>query len=1287
MLKTTRRRSKNTKQRLSSQLYIAFESTVLMINVFALILGWLLVGAAETLAQPASINFQPTNGMAGRRVTEWLILGPLTSDYSAPNPTTLPKAGDQGAASGDGKQVRVWQAYSGEDIFLHFPRLSGRNESSTDEQPFRNIDTTPNRSGGSAQGRTNMSRGPKSDGRPANWVDRRVFVFCTFLSGSAAKATLELENLGIQSGYTLWFNGEKVRECESGAFEVAVKAGFNHCLIEIDTSGVEWPPKNLWLYLWAIPGGIGEWRISSEDFTGRDKKPIGNRFEGRANGWRFHPGESPRWADPGLDDASWSYVHWGSDRQREWTEQNLLRRLEQSWWGSGWFRRRLSVDSSLFNQMVVLRFGSIPRSPKAFEVYFDGQLANTFGVLGTNASRMLPVPIRLDDQPEHVVAVRYIAEVPKQAIQEFRRELPTLPETQAASEASSRSGAGGVASQEVRDRRIVRTAKVPFEKFSMRIAPLNASIGQSLIESQFNGLVNLLPCGILFAFALLNLFLFVFSPAQKVNLYYSLSVAFLGGSLLCGYYQDSVSTTRFQYLGHLQVSFVALFAVGFVAFLHQMFYGRLPQPAKWVAVAVLAFVTSVFLNWPLAYLLAFGLVFVVVLGGVKMVLTAIREKKEGAWLIGLSVAYLALYQALSDAQPFQQNSALHALPRLFSYFVIPIAISIYLAREFAKKSQTLELKLAEVSTLSARTLEQEQERKRMIEEQKNVLEIQVAERTAQLREQSAKVEVQNKELAEAKESADAASKSKSQFLANMSHELRTPLNAILGYSEMLQEEAQDLGQQDFVPDLQKIHGAGKHLLGLINDILDLSKIEAGKMTMFLENFDVAKMIHEVKATVLPLVAKKSNKLEVECAPDVGIMRADLTKVRQVLFNLISNAAKFTEKGTIMLRVGREARDESRAQNRNLALDSRPSSLVFSVSDTGIGMTPEQLSKMFQAFTQADASTTKKFGGTGLGLAISKKFCQMMGGDLTVVSEYGKGSTFTVTLPVDVRDLKVEADASAHAKGEFGDVDGPGDGPLVLVIDDDATVRDLMRRSLHKDGFRVAIAANGNEGLEQARRLKPSIITLDVMMPGTDGWAVLTALKGEPALASIPVVMVTIVDDKNLGFAMGASDYLTKPIDWERLSQVLAKYRTGVSGEKVLLVEDDPATCEMVEHHLSKAGWIVVTAGNGRTALERVAEQIPDLILLDLMMPEMDGFEFMQELRKRSDAKTIPVIVVTAKELTEEDRKRLNGQVQSILNKSAYRIEDLVKEIQRMIAGRRSEPQLSLPFAKPLPQVI
>jgi signal transduction histidine kinase/CheY-like chemotaxis protein/sugar lactone lactonase YvrE len=523
------------------------------------------------------------------------------------------------------------------------------------------------------------------------------------------------------------------------------------------------------------------------------------------------------------------------------------------------------------------------------------------------------------------------------------------------------------------------------------------------------------------------------------------------------------------------------------------------------------------------------------------------------------------------------------------------------------------------------------------------------------------LEAKNAELAEAKIAADQANTAKSAFLANMSHELRTPMNAIIGYSEMLQEEAEDLDQKGFIPDLQKIHGAGKHLLGLINDILDLSKVEAGKMTLYVEEFDVAKLANEVAATVQPLVTKNGNRLEVICPADIGVMRADVTKVRQTLFNLLSNASKFTEQGTIKLEVGGE-RFEGRTTPDAPA--PRTSHFVFRVIDTGIGMTAEQMSKLFEAFSQADASTTRKFGGTGLGLAISRKFCRLMGGDITVTSEPGQGSTFTVTLPAQVSETPQLADTQFFQRP--APAPGVATGPLVLVIDDDASVRELMQRSLGKDGFRIEVAADGRTGLEMAKRLKPAVITLDVMMPSMDGWAVLTALKADPATTGIPVVMLTIVDDKNMGFALGAADYFTKPIDWQRLSAVLHKYRKPAASQSVLVVEDDERTREMLRRTLQKEGWQVREAANGRLGLEQLGHGAPGLILLDLMMPEMDGFGFMQELRKRPDCAQVPVIVITAKDLTEEDRRRLSGEVARILGKDSTSREQLVAEVRQFL---------------------
>ena len=519
------------------------------------------------------------------------------------------------------------------------------------------------------------------------------------------------------------------------------------------------------------------------------------------------------------------------------------------------------------------------------------------------------------------------------------------------------------------------------------------------------------------------------------------------------------------------------------------------------------------------------------------------------------------------------------------------------------------------------------------------------EMLAQIEKHQAALREINTQLSESEQRALAATHAKSQFLANMSHELRTPLNAIIGYSEMLQEEVQDLGQAGLLADLQRIHAASKHLLALINDILDLSKIEAGKMTLFLETFDVPALVGEVAATVRPLAAKKHNQFRVECAPGLGAIRADLTKVRQTLFNLISNAAKFTEHGTITLRVVVEG-----AQVR------------FEVTDTGIGMTPEQLGRLFQAFTQADESTSRKYGGTGLGLVISRKFCHLMGGDITVTSRPGQGSCFTVRLPREVRPLATPAAEAPAAPAPAPSRPDPR-ASLVLVIDDDPDVRDLLQRALTKDGFRVQTASDGPQGLRLARQLKPAVITLDVMMPEIDGWHVLTTLKADPELAQIPVIIVSMVDDKNLGFALGAADYLPKPIDWSRLSTLLARYRNPTAPNRVLVVEDEPATLALIRRNLAKEGWEVTCAENGQMALDHLAVAPPDLILSDLMMPVMDGFELLERLRAQLKEHLPPVIVMTAKDLTPAERQRLNGQAARVLQKGTTSTEDLLAAVR------------------------
>jgi signal transduction histidine kinase/DNA-binding response OmpR family regulator len=502
--------------------------------------------------------------------------------------------------------------------------------------------------------------------------------------------------------------------------------------------------------------------------------------------------------------------------------------------------------------------------------------------------------------------------------------------------------------------------------------------------------------------------------------------------------------------------------------------------------------------------------------------------------------------------------------------------------------------------------------------------------------------------------AEEASRTKSSFLANMSHELRTPLNAIIGLTELLCDNAARFGTEKALEPPRRVLRAGRHLLSLINDILDLSKIEAGKMDLTLESVAIGPVVEEVLGTARPLAEQNKNALELDCPEGIGSVHADNMRLRQVLLNLLSNACKFTKGGTVRLRI---ARAEEAGQHW----------VDFAVSDTGIGMTEEQLGRLFQEFTQADASTTRQFGGTGLGLAISRRLCRLMGGDITVTSVPGEGSTFTVRLPTEAGPPLPVAQTSPAATSPAV---SQGDRGTILVIDDDATARELIATYLAGEGFAVETAASGVDGLKKVRELRPAAVTLDIMMPDVDGWTVLAAMKGDPALADIPVVIVTIVDEQRRGIALGAAGYLTKPIDRERLIEIVSRFRVVDAPGRVLVVEDDEDQRQLMRAILGARGWAVREAANGRLALDAIRAELPDVILLDLMMPEMDGFELVAALQANAAWREIPVVVVTALDLTAEDRQRLKGGVEQILSKHAFPPAELMARLGALLGETR-----------------
>lgn len=555
----------------------------------------------------------------------------------------------------------------------------------------------------------------------------------------------------------------------------------------------------------------------------------------------------------------------------------------------------------------------------------------------------------------------------------------------------------------------------------------------------------------------------------------------------------------------------------------------------------------------------------------------------------------------------------------------------------------------------------------------------VQNRTEELRQATEELEQTNRtleekvhertvELEHAMIAASDANQAKSAFLAKMSHELRTPMNAIIGYSEILLEDAEDDEDEATCEDLNKILAAARHLLGLINDVLDLSKIEAGRMDLFVEEQGVVGLTEQVYSTVAPLVGKGGNQFVIDCPEDVGVIRVDATKLRQILLNLISNAAKFTENGTITLKVERTS----------AGTDAR---IRFSVIDTGIGMTQEQCDKIFEAFTQAEASTSSKYGGTGLGLAITKQFAQLMEGDVIVTSEVGKGSTFTVDLPVSVDDktrTRFKDTQIISAQEEDDEEEIPTQVlpamARVVVVAEDESLRDGVIDLLPGDHYQVNHVARAKQALEVIREVRPDVILLDVLMEGGLGLEVLNKLKADQSLAPVPVVLLTVTEDGSVPtLAVGAEDYVPKNKLGQNLPGILAKHSDQPANRHVLVAEDDNMVREMIGRQLSREGWEVVLAPNGKAAVEAMEERVPALVLLDLMMPKMDGFGVLREMRADDRLKDVPVVVLTSLDLTGSVRQLLRQQTEKVLQKGRYSKEELLAEIKSALVEFGTSP--------------
>lgn len=784
--------------------------------------------------------------------------------------------------------------------------------------------------------------------------------------------------------------------------------------------------------------------------------------------WKFKIGDDLRWVDPNFDDSSWEElkvpVPWGKQGHYGYS-------------GIAWYRLKLHVpENGIRQQLSGITIGFVDSS---YELYASGRKIGQVGSLP-------PYPKMEYDR---IATFR----IPKES---FSSNGELVLAIRVWKSAEKEPASGGL-----------------YER-NFLLGPI-----EFLIQREFlSEIPLLLLSAIFFMIGIYHLHLYF----RRRNLEEYLLCGVLSGfnASLYTFLRSQwkfVLTDDFMQLKEVEYFAAYTFTPVAIQFLWPVMNRRISTPLRifqlsFLFLALICMTPGLRLNiltlpiWEIAVALFFPYATYLILGNA---LKGHAESKTIA--VGLLFAISALVNDIAVDHAWIQSPRL--MPYGFAALVLSMTLS--LSNRFSRVYSELDVLRADLEKrVEDRTLQLTAQTRKTTEVNEKLSELNL-----KLSDANTKLSERGRELAE-------ASLAKSQFLANMSHELRTPLNAIIGYSEMIQEDVQEKGINDFIPDLRKIREAGKHLLGIINDILDLSKIEAGNVSLYQEEFKISMMIQDLGTTAAPLIEKNNNKLEICVQENIGTMRGDIKRLRQILLNLLSNAAKFTENGTITIQVSRENLDQN-------------DWIIFRVSDTGIGMTDEQKSKVFQAFSQADTSVTRKFGGAGLGLVISKRFCQMMGGTISFDSQPGKGSIFCVRLLAVPPDVKKDPGFDLMADIAYQRSSANG---IVLVIDDDRSARDLMVRMISREGFRVVTAWGGEEGLRLARDLEPSIITLDAFMPGVDGWSVLKELKSDPKLGKIPVIMVTMEEDKEKGLLLGASDFVPKPIEREQLATVLKKYK-------------------------------------------------------------------------------------------------------------------------------------------------